>query len=222
MLSLTLASALQKHKIDGTAPWYVLLDVYPNKDDLSNVLRVVRNTDDVVWKGNTYTAFSFEIDSVQESTNGELPSVVVRVSNISRLVQSQLEPFSGGVGAKVVLTVVQSSDLAGDPVQQFTWTILEASATEEWVNFTLGAPNPLRRPFPAGQYTKNHCMFRYNTPAMQAACDPAGALCGYVGALTTCDLTLNGPNGCRFHNNTARFGGFPGIENQGFRAASVV
>jgi len=220
--SLTLASALQKHQVAGTAPWYVLLDIYPNKDDLTVVLRVARNTDDVVWQGNTYVAFSFEIDSVEENSNGQLPNVTVRVSNVSRSVQGQLEPYSGGVGAKVVLTVVQSSDLAGDPVQQFTWTIIEASADENWVTFVLGAPNPLRRSFPQGQFVKNHCRWRYNTPAMQAVADPAGSQCGYLGVLATCDLTLNGTNGCRVHANQDRFGGEPGIETQGFRAASVV
>jgi lambda family phage minor tail protein L len=222
MQSLSLASALQKHQVAGTAPWFVLLDIYPNKADLSVVLRVVRNTDDVIWQGNTYVAFNFSIQSIEENSNGQLPNVTIQVSNVNRAVQGQLEPYSGGIGAKVVLTVVQSADLAGDPVQQFTWTILEASATDQWVTFTLGAPNPLRRAFPNGQYVKNHCGVRFNTPAMQAVADPAGAQCGYIGALTTCDLTLNGANGCRFHNNEARFFGFPGIDSAGFRAASVV
>jgi hypothetical protein len=80
----------------------------------------------------------------------------------------------------------------------------------------------LRRAFPNGQYVKGHCMWRFNTPAMQAVADPAGAQCGYIGALATCDLTLNGANGCRFHNNEQRMGACPGIDSVGFRAASVV
>jgi lambda family phage minor tail protein L len=222
MQSLSLASALQKHQVAGTAPWFVLLDIYPNKDDLSVVLRVARNTDDVIWQGNTYVAFNFDIQSIEENSNGQLPNVTIQVSNVNRAVQGQLEPYSGGIGAKVVLTVVQSSDLDGDPVQQFTWTILEANATDQWVTFTLGAPNPLRRAFPNGQYVKGHCMWRYNTPALQAVADPVGSQCGYLGALPTCDLTLDGPNGCRFHANETRFGAFPAIDAQGFRAASVV
>ena len=31
------------------------------------------------------------------------------------------------------------------------------------------------------------------------------------GGLTTCDYTFEGPNGCRHHQNTPNFGGFPGI-----------
>ncbi len=222
MQSLSLASALQKHKIDSTSPWYVLLDIYPDRTNPATVLRVVRNTDDVIWQGNTYVAFSFEIESIDEQSNGQLPNVTIRVSNVSRTVQGQLELYSGGIGAKVVLTVVQAADLAGDPVQQFTWTIIEASADENWVTFTLGAPSPLLRSFPQGQFIRDHCRWRYNTPAMQAVADPAGEQCGYVGALATCDLTLNGANGCRVHANQARFGGEPGIDAQGFRAASVV
>ncbi len=32
-----------------------------------------------------------------------------------------------------------------------------------------------------------------------------------TGGLVTCDHTLDGPNGCRIHENTRRFGGAPGI-----------
>jgi phage-related protein len=32
-----------------------------------------------------------------------------------------------------------------------------------------------------------------------------------TGGLATCDYTLDGPNGCRAHNNTINFGGFPSI-----------
>lgn len=221
MQLLSLASALHKHQIAATQPWYVLLDIYPDKDDLATVLRVARNTDDVVWHGNTYVAFNFDIESIEENTNGQLPNVTLKVSNVSRAVQGQLEPFSGGIGAQVTLTVVSAADI-GNAAQQFSWTIIEATADEQWVTFTLGAPNPLLRAFPQGQYVKNHCQWRYNTPAMQAVADPAGAQCGYLGPLATCDLTLAGSNGCRVHANQDRFGGYPGIEQQGFRAASVV
>ena len=222
MLSLTLASALQKHNIAGTAPWFVLLDIFPDKDDLTQVLRVVRNTDDVVWNGNTYLAFNFDIDSIDESTTGQLPNVTLKVSNVSRAVEGQLEQFSGGIGAVLVLTVVNAADLGGDPVQQFTWEIIQATATDQWVTFTLGAPNPMLRQFPYGLFVKNHCFHVFNNPTRQAACDPEGAACGYAGALPTCDHTLNGTNGCKVHDNQARFGGFPGIGSNGFRVASVV
>jgi lambda family phage minor tail protein L len=219
---LTLASALQKHQIAGTAPWFVLLDIFPNKDDMSIVLRVARNTDDVIWGGHTYLAFNFDIQSIDESTSGELPQVTITVSNVNRAVQGQLEPYGGGVGATVVLTVVNAADMGGDPVQQFTWSILQASATDQLVTFTLGAPSPLLKQFPSGLYVKNHCFHIFNSPTLQAALNPDGMPCGYTGALITCDHTLNGTNGCRVHGNQGRFGGFPGLDGAGFRTASVV
>jgi phage-related protein len=222
MLPITLASALQKHQVASTSPWYVLLDVYPNKNDLTTVLRLVRNTDPVTFGGNVYEAFNFDIDSITESTTGALPNVVIRVSNVNRAVQGQLELYSGGIGAQVVLTVVNAADLAGDPAQQYTWDILEATADEMWVTFTLGAPNPMRKPFPFGVYLRSHCLFVFNTPAMQLANDPRGCQCGYQGSTTSCDLTLNGANGCRAKGNQARFGAFPGIDTLGFRSASAI
>jgi len=222
MQALTLASALQKHRIDSTAPWFVLLDIYPNKNDKTIVLRVARNTDDVIWRGNTYIAFSFEIDGVTQDSQGQLPNVAIRVSNVNRAVQGQLEPYQGGIGATVVLTVISAADMTGDPVQQYTWTILEASAADDWVSFTLGAPSPMLKKFPAGIFVKNRCGWVFNSPTLQGTLDPAGAQCGYEGGLTTCDKTLSGPNGCQVHGNQLRFGGVPGVDGQGFRAASAI
>lgn len=39
------------------------------------------------------------------------------------------------------------------------------------------------------------------------------------GALDTCDLTLQGPNGCAAHNNTINFHGYPGLNNSLFSYA---
>lgn len=222
MQPLTLASALQKHKIDATAPWLALLDIFPNKNDLTVVLSMARNTDDVVWKGRTYQAFNFDIASIDESTDGQLPQVSITVSNVNRAVSQLLEPYGGGVGAQVVLTVVNVADLGGDPVQQFNWTVLQPVANDQIVTFTLGAPNPLLKPFPRGIYVKNRCGHTFNSPALQAALNIDSMDCGYTGGLTTCDKTLNGANGCRVHGNQGRFGGFPGLGGQGFRSASVI
>jgi hypothetical protein len=38
-----------------------------------------------------------------------------------------------------------------------------------------------------------------------------------TGIMPSCDLSLQGPNGCAAHNNTQNFGGFPGLNDNGYR-----
>jgi phage-related protein len=220
-IKLSLAATLEKYKLATQHPWYMLLEVYPDKDDPNTVLRLVNDTEDYTYNGNVYSAFQFDIEPMDENTSGELPSINLRVSNVNRIVGSYLVQYEGGIGATVKLMVVPDVQPTGEEELTATFEILEASASEQWCEFTLGGENPLRLPFPKNVYIANHCRHIYNSPGMQAALDPRGMLCGYNGNLTSCDKTLDGPNGCRVHNNSARFGGFVGIEQVGFRSAQI-
>lgn len=210
-VSISLASALHKSQIATTDPWHLLLTAYPDKDDPSVILRLVREPFDVVYKGDTYIAFNFDFDPITDGSSGELTSLTLRVCNVNRLIHSYLEQYDGGVGARVELRVVSAQDLAGDPSIFMQWEITEASADSQWATLTLGADNPMRQAFPRFVYLKDYCMWRYK-----------GTECLYSGGLATCDHTLGGANGCRVHNNSARFGGFPGIDSAGFRVASII
>lgn len=219
-VSISLASALHKSQIATTAPWHLLLTVYPDpKNNPDVVLRLAREPQDVVYQGNTYIAFNFDFDPITDASTGELTTLTLRVCNVNRLIHSYLEQYDGGIGARVELRVVSAQDMTGDPSILMQFEITEATADSNWATLTLGADNPMRQIFPRFVYLKDFCMWRYNTPAMQAASDPKGAQCGYIGALATCNKTLTD---CRAHANSGRFGGFPGIDSQGFRVASIV
>jgi len=60
--------------------------------------------------------------------------------------------------------------------------------------------------FPKFLYRANFCMYVSHYKSIW---------CGYTGALTNCDGTYNGANGCQVHNNAGRFGAFPGIGTNG-------
>lgn len=219
MQHISLASALHKAKIATTSPWHVLLTIFPDMNDLSVVLRLVREPQDVEYQGNSYVAFNFDFDAIEDKSSGELTQIVLRVCNINRLIHSYLEQYDGGVGAKVELRVVSEDAIQDDPSLYMEFQITEVSADSEWASFTLGADSPMRASFPKFLYLNDFCIWQYNSPTLQAAGDPKGAQCGYVGGLATCKKTLAD---CRAHANSARFGGFPGIDSQGFRTFSIV
>jgi phage-related protein len=223
MQSLPIIQNDHKHQLASADPWLLFLEV-----DLPAVgtnpattLRTVHNNEDVVYQGNTWTAFAFDIPPI-DGKPGELPQLQVRVSNVNRQIHSLLESYDGGAGGTVTFFVVSRLDLSGTPAQTWTFEIQGATADEQWATFTLSATSPMKIPFPRGRYSVNHCPYKYNSPSMQAALDPDGVWCGYSGAILDCDHTLEGTNGCRAHANSARFGGHPSIDTQGFRFASVI
>jgi lambda family phage minor tail protein L len=195
VLNLPLALRLEKNKLVSTAPWLVLLDL--TLPDTSHI-RLARNTDDVVFGGNTYSAFAFEVGEVQSGGDGRITGVNVRVANPARALQPYLEQYDGLIGCSVTLTVVHAGNLAADHSElALTWDVVAAAPAADWIDFTLGAVNPLRRRFPLLMAAPRSCPWIFK-----------GAECGYAGAATACDRTLDD---CSTLANTARFGGRPGI-----------
>lgn len=184
-----------------TEPWLALLDIYlPGGERLS----LVNNNEDVTFGGVLYSAFAFNYEQQKQSSKGELPTVTISVSNVSRVIQAYLEQYDGGVGSEVILTIINHGHLTEDYAElTTTMTVLGAKANAQWVTFTLGAANPLNKRFPNWQYISLHCRFRFKGPH-----------CAYAGGATTCAHTLDD---CQARWNSRRFGGHPGLDGRGIR-----
>jgi phage-related protein len=192
--------------MDQDSPWLAMLDIaLPGGEHLY----LVNNTDDVVFQGQTYSAFAFNYEQQKQTSKGEIPTVTISVSNVSRVIQSYVEQYDGGIGSTVTLIIVNHAHLTEDYAELTAdFTVLGSKCTAQWVSFTLGAPNPLNKRFPAWQYIALHCRFKFNYPA------GTGPYCGYSGTATTCSRTLDN---CRALGNSTRFGGHPGLDGRGIR-----
>ena len=190
------------NRIDQDSPWLVLLDILIEGED---TMYLVNNTEDIVFEGRTYIAFAFNIDQPKENSKGELPSIQLAVANATRTLQAYVEQYQGGVGATVTIRIVNAGNL-GEDYSELTVTlnVMSCKCTTQWVTFTLSAVNPLNRKFPPEQYIALHCRYKQFK----------GPLCGYVGSATNCDRTLNN---CQRLGNSARFGGWPGLDGRGIR-----
>ena len=80
-LTLPAVLILEKNKIATANPWLVTLDITLVNGEK---FYFVHNTEDIVFQGRTYTAFPFQIEIPKTSSKGELPSWILRVSNITR------------------------------------------------------------------------------------------------------------------------------------------
>jgi lambda family phage minor tail protein L len=189
------------NRLDQDSPWLILLDVQIDGED---TMYLVNNNEDVIFDGRTYVAFAFTIDQQKESSKGEIPSIQLAVANATRTLQTYVEAYQGGIGAAVTIRIVNAGLLTENYAELTTiMQVLACKCTAQWVTFTLGAINPLNRKFPPEQYIAMHCRYRFKGPH-----------CGYSGAATSCSRTLDN---CQQLGNSARFGGFPGLDGRGLR-----
>lgn len=202
-MPLVLPAALiaRKNAIAQDAPWLQLFEIEAPEE----TLRFVNNTDDVVWGGNTYSAFPIELDEIKNDGSGSFGTFSARVCNVNRVVQDYVEANDGLVGCTVRLIVVNAGELAADVSMLTTsWSVMSTKCDENWVVFSLGRSVLLSRRYPKYRALPSTCPLHYK-----------GARCGYAGVMATCDRTLNA---CRDHDNAPRFGGRPGLQAKGARS----
>jgi len=199
MLTLSQALKTEKNKKDSGNAWLVFLKITLVD---STVLYFVKNTEAILYDGNRHLATDFKMTPVESSVEGILPTTTLSVSNAGRIMQGYARDQSGCEGATVLITYVNSGHLSEDYSElEMETDVVKCDADENWVNFHLGAPNPLNRLCPLYEYGGIICRFIFKE-----------ARCGYVGTETTCDKTLAA---CLAYDNTARFGNFIALQAGG-------
>lgn len=197
MFDLSLAARIEKNRLESDGAWIILLEI---KVSDTVQLNICRNTENVVWRGVTWTAFPFEFDAPTQSGGGELPSFNIRVSNVTRAVQGYIEEVDGGVGAQVhmyVVLVKSDGTVMDEPFLDEQFGITSTSFDAAWVTFTASGAERMNRRVPERAYWKNWCPYIYKGPECRAN-----------SSLPECDHSLSN---CRLRNNARRFGGYPSI-----------
>lgn len=201
MRDLSVIAKLEKNKISSTGAWLILLEIQFQ----GAVIRAVNNNEDIEWptgSGTWWVAFPFELGEVNENSKGELPSLQLKVSNVTRVIQQYLEEYAGGTDATVIMRVVMSEHLDLEtPELEEVFSVKSTSTDAMWAYFNLGPDYAITQRYPSERYMKNFCPYKFK-----------GIRCGYDGPKTTCNKTLSD---CRERNNSERFGGAPGIPGTG-------
>lgn len=192
----------EKNKVYGSDPWITLLEITLTD---STVIRLCNNTADITYDSDVYTSFPFLIDPIISDAEGMIPALSLKVSNITRFLQPYLESLNGGLGSTVKFIIVNTGLLSEDYTElELTFTIMGCAATAKWVEWTLGMANPFNRRFPLWRYLAEHCPWTFTGGVAVGE----NVECGYTGAYTTCNHTLED---CVLRENTAYFGGYIGI-----------
>lgn len=163
---------------------------------------------DIVWQGNTYTAYPCEAQGFETNTDGSLPRPRLTVSNIDGTLGLIVQDFEDLVGAKLTRHRTAAQYLDGEPGADPTQELVDSWKVEkkiqesrEVVSFELASALDVQ-----GLKLPNWII-----QASVCTWNNASVCAFSVGGL--CDKTVDGPNGCKFNwGATAElpFGGAPG------------
>jgi lambda family phage minor tail protein L len=186
----------EKNKVATASATIVLLEI--QLDALT--IRLAANNEDILWNSQTWQAFPFEIDTLDEAGQGEIPSIVVKVSNETTEIQQYLEAEDGAQGAAVIIRVINTEASSSTEAELELNLVLETVDWDEhFISFRLTGPNCLSRRVPDRRYLKDFCPFTYG-----------GIRCGVTAATMVTYPTCNGTRAnCIERGNSTRFGGFP-------------
>lgn len=205
MLNLSVAGVLEKSQLASDGVWLLLVEVA--LPDAAVPLRLVRNNEDIVWNGDTWTAFNFKLGEITEDNKGKPQAIPLQVSNITQIVQGYVEENNGLTGTTVTLRVVHSQHLDNTlPEVEEIFTVQSTSCDSKWVTFFLGSDISTQLRFPFRRVLKNFCAWRDQYKGIE---------CGYAGALPACDGTLQS---CCNRGNSVRYGGESSIPEGGLYA----
>lgn len=200
---LNLSTVVDKNKVASDKAFVLLFKVVVNDTNGAFVtnLYFAKNSADVVFQGQTYTASNFTLDLSVEV--GKEPEVKLSAQDQTKTLAQYIDTYDGLVKSTVTMMVVHQDMLPAGPAEiSEDFIITEASVQEYVVSFTLGVETAVAQRFPNFRQFQNRCAWKYK-----------GTRCGYAGGLATCDYTRDGANGCIAHSNEANFGGFPGLND---------
>lgn len=157
----------EKNKVSQDQPWLLFLTLTNVAKTLT--LRLVRNTENITFKGHEYIAFPFDIDSVPEASKGSLPTLSIRVSNVDRQIQSYIEQDATfGSGWEVLISLAHVSQLNGTNLEgkvaeiEHKFQSLDLVADNDYLTINLGVRNPMLVQFPRQQYAGGFCQRTFN------------------------------------------------------------
>ena len=187
-------------------PWITLLEITMVD---TTVYRFCNDNVDVTFESNVYTNFPFKMEPIKSGDSGSIPAVALKISNVTRFLQQELNDQDGAVGATVKTTLISLRYLTEDySLLEYEFTVMGCTVTEEWIEWQLGMINPKNMAFPPDRILYDHCQYPYVE-------DGTGE-CKNTVASGSCLRTYDA---CRNHSNQTNFGGWLGTEAGGLRIA---
>ena len=187
----------------------------------------------IVWQGNTYTAFPIVASGFEWNGKGQLPRPKLQVSNVAGTITALVVAYDDLAGVKVtrIRTLAKYLDAvnftgginaSADPTAEFPRDVFyidrKSAETRDMVEFELASAMDLAGVMlPCRQVIQNYCPWVYR-----------GAECGYTGTAYFDTNDASVPTlaqdvcGKRLSSCKARFGTYAALPYGGFPAAGLI
>ena len=199
--------------------WELVLDE-PAPPSAPTHARLTPYPQEIEWppgSGKIYYPTPMRHSPIEQSGEGQLPSIEITIDNTQRFLMRHLETFEWD-GKRATLTLVNRKSLATVPNAFLRWDFIiqSAVANRQSVGIRLEMPNFFERRVPNDRFNASRCRW----------IEFGGPECGYVinsaAAFKTCPRTLDAcvQRGEDELNrglpvlHPQRYGGFPGIPVQ--------
>ena len=237
--TLSSLGIVEKNKLVSSTVWLLMLEItIPG----GSIIRITSNNENVMWREESWVAFPFELGEIEEDSRGEVPRVELRVSNVTRSIESYLQTYdnytktNGYTPIEVHIYVVNNAQsfLSGVITDSTLEGALTDSGSAGAVTDTLyEITNPDAEVEHVYELIQPKTNSRWATFVLGASNPfnkrfPQGrilkshcrhifkdAWCKYAGATATCDKTLTACRGMSGGSNSANYGGFPGVGRGG-------
>ena len=204
---MTADAIVAKNSLGDGGLWVFLYKFYsPN---LNKTFGLTNAGVDITWNGFLYRDFWLIMEEIKDTVKGELSRVVLRVSNVDRVIQGYVESDPDfGSGWDINLDIVYLNSRPQGPIDitnpseiSMRFKSAGVSCNNEHAVFTLGMDNPILYQFPNRKLSPTHCQATFKVPETG---------CNYAGTDTSCEYTLSDCKS-KFGNAEIPFVGFPGI-----------
>jgi lambda family phage minor tail protein L len=148
---------------------------------------ITTNNEDVIFGGNTFIPFPFQLSELSTAAKGEVPEVQLQIDNTSRIIEAYLQLYDqylkehglSGNNIELVLYVVNTKDTSSAIMTEY-FILTSFNTDSKWASFKVGASSPFTKRYPRRRIIQNFCAWKFK-----------GDKCGYSGVGETCDKTLD-------------------------------
>lgn len=197
-IPLNLEESANKLEPESTTTW--LLEIaLPGG---SEYIRITSNNESLVFDGNTYEPFPFEVPTDEQNADGNAGQIEISIGNVGGVWDEIMKSYNGLTDAVVRMYYGQTAFLAtpSDWISQ-TLTVTSSQESGQRINPSLTPRSIFNVSIPQTTLWRDNCPHTYKDQVT----------CKYSGNLATCSQKYFGPNGCLAHENTKNFGGNPSI-----------
>jgi len=168
------------------------------------IIRLARNTEDVIYAYNLYEKNNFNIGLAPLISDSSVPQIILRIAQDADYTLEDKINATQGAGGGQVKIIRTHEDFLTEFIEELEQTvdILTSNSDTEYVTFLLGISNPLMKKIPSKRYSSKLCS--YARPALFK-----GVECQYAGSDSVCTGSFED---CYVKGNSIHWGAELGLD----------